>query len=300
MRNAIVIFNPRAGRQRGAASGAQLVAALAGQGMSASLAETQYAGHATELARQAVGADAEVLVVTVGGDGTIREAVAGLDGGDATLLPLAGGTANVIARGLGTAGAHLSVLAQWPQLQRRRLDVADCAGSPFLMQASAGVDAFVMREVNPFLKRHLGVVGVGISGFACALRYGFPAINVTVDGVAHQCTGVIAASYPYYAGLYHLGPTVLPDDGRLNAILIKGKGFAAAAGFSRDLALGRHLRRRDVETCIASSITIEGPADIPVQVDGDVFTAAKPLHIGMISRQVNVMCSPIAPAFRGP
>ena len=167
------------------------------------------------------------------------------------------------------------------------------------MQASAGVDAFVMREVNPTLKRHLGVVGVGLSGFACALRYGVPLIHVALDGVAHECTGVIAASYPYYAGLYHLGPAVRPDDGRLNAILIKGRGFAAAAGFSRDLALGRHLGRRDVETCIASKITIEGPADIPVQVDGDVFTAAKPLHIGMTSRRVNVMCSPAAPAFHG-
>ncbi len=299
MGNAIIIFNPRAGRQRGAASGAQLVAALAAHGVSAVLEETKHAGHASELARRAVDADADVLVVTVGGDGTIREAVAGLAGGNATLLPLAGGTANVIARGLGTAGAHLAVLAQWSQLQRRRLDVAACAGSPFLMQASAGVDAFVMCEVNPFLKRHLGVVGVGLSGFACALRYGFPTINVTVDGVAHECTGVIAASYPYYAGLYHLGPTVLPDDGRLNAILFKGRGFAAAAGFSRDLALGRHLRRHDVETCLASNITIEGPADIPVQVDGDIFTAAKPLHIGMTGRQVNVMSSSTAPAFRG-
>jgi diacylglycerol kinase family enzyme len=297
MRKAIVIFNPRAGRQSDARD-KQLVAALAGQAIEATLAWTQYAGHATELARQATAEQGVDLVITVGGDGTIREAASGMKGSNARLLPLAGGTANVIARGLGTAGSHLKVISGFAGLQSRNLDVGDCAGQPFLMQASAGVDAFVMREVNPYLKRHLGVVGVGLSGIACSLRYPFPCIRVSVDGVGHECTGIIVASFPFYAGLFHLGAQVVPDDGRMNVILFSGEGFGAASGFSLDLALGRHLQRRDVRALVAGEVIIEGPAEVPVQVDGDVFIGAKPIRVRMSGWQIEVLSALTAPAFR--
>lgn len=300
MQKAVVIFNPRAGKQRGGASGPQLVAALAGQGIDAQLAETRHAGHATEIARAATREQGASLVITVGGDGTIREAVRGLQGGTAQLLPLAGGTANVIARGLGTAGPHLGVIAAIGNMQPRKLDVGDCAGEPFLMAVSAGLDAFVMREVSPFLKRTLGVAGVGLSGLMCSLRYDFPVIRVAIDGVDHECSGIIVASFPFYAGLFHLGPQVLPDDGQLNVILLKGTGLAAATGFSLDLARGRHLKRRDVFTQSAGEVIINGPAPVPAQVDGDVYTGSKPIAIRVANWQVNVLCAPGAPAFCRP
>ncbi len=300
MPKALVIFNPRAGSQRGGASGPELVAALSRVGWEASLAATRHAGHATDLARNAVAADGVELVVTVGGDGTIREAIGGMRGSSARLLPLAGGTANVIARGLGTGGPHLDVLARLPAMVPRALDVGQCAGAPFLMQASAGIDAFVMREVNPFLKRHLGVAGVGLSGIACLFRYGFPTIQVTVDGVRHDCKGVIVASFPFYAGLYHLGPMVRPDDGKLDVLLFTGKARIAAAGFSMALGLGRHLRRPDVQMIRAATVSIDAPEDAAVQVDGDVLADRKPIRIGLAGWQVRVMCAPDAPAFAVP
>jgi diacylglycerol kinase family enzyme len=297
MPNAIVIFNPRAGRQRGVASGPALVEALARHGWHATLAETCRAGHATELARHATAVEGVELVVTVGGDGTIREAVGGMRDTNAKLLALAGGTANVIASGLGTGGPHLDVLARLPAMVTCRLDVGLCAGEPFLMQASAGLDAFVMREVSPFLKRHFGVAGVGLSGIACLFRYAFPTIRVTIDGVGHDCTGVIVASFPFYAGLYHLGPRVKPDDGKLDVLLFTGKGRAAATGFSLALAMGHHLRRADLEMRTATSVSIDGPADAAVQVDGDVLPNHKPVQIGMAGWRASVMCAPNAPAF---
>lgn len=297
MSKAIVIFNPRAGSQRGAASGPELVAALGRLGWEASLAVTGHAGHATELVRDAVAVEGSELVVTVGGDGTIREAVGGMKGSKARLLPLAGGTANVIARGLGTGGSHLEVLARLPSMVSRALDVGSCAGAPFLMQASAGIDAFVMREVNPFLKRHFGVAGVGLSSVACLFRYAFPTIHVSVDGARHACKGVIVASFPFYAGLYHLGPMVRPDDGKLDVLLFTGKGRLDAVGFSMALGLGRHLRRTDVQMIRADSVSIDAPDEAPMQVDGDVLADRKPIRIEMAGWQARMMCAPDAPAF---
>ena len=99
MRSAIVIANPRAGRGRSQRDFRQVQARLRAQGIDASLEETTFAGHATELARRAA-AEGIDLVVACGGDGTLREVAEGMLGAAAVMLPLGTGTTNVIAGGL--------------------------------------------------------------------------------------------------------------------------------------------------------------------------------------------------------
>ena len=69
-------------------------------GIVAELTPTAAAGHATELAREAVNAGAD-LVLVLGGEGTINEVAKGMIPSRVTLGVLPGGTANVIANELG-------------------------------------------------------------------------------------------------------------------------------------------------------------------------------------------------------
>ena len=64
------------------------------------LLPTDSAGHATELARNAVASGAD-LVLVLGGDGTINEVANGIVHTEAVLGVLPGGTANVLAMELG-------------------------------------------------------------------------------------------------------------------------------------------------------------------------------------------------------
>ena len=78
--------------------------ALASQ-MELEVAETRYRGHAATLARKAA-SDGFQLIVTLGGDGTVNEAVNGLlhglkPGTDPAFAPVPGGNANVFSRALG-------------------------------------------------------------------------------------------------------------------------------------------------------------------------------------------------------
>jgi diacylglycerol kinase family enzyme len=78
--------------------------ALASQ-MDLEVVETRYRGHAGTLARKAA-SDGFQLVLTLGGDGTVNEAVNGLlrgrpPGSDPAFAPVPGGNANVFTRALG-------------------------------------------------------------------------------------------------------------------------------------------------------------------------------------------------------
>ncbi len=66
----------------------------------AELTPTEAAGHATELAREAVAAGADLILV-LGGDGTINEVANGMIPSRVPLGILPGGTANVLANELG-------------------------------------------------------------------------------------------------------------------------------------------------------------------------------------------------------
>jgi diacylglycerol kinase family enzyme len=118
--------------------------------------ETQRRGHAAELARQAA-EDRLDLVITLGGDGTVNEAVNGLlhagPGPDVpTLAIVPGGSTNVIARALGlprdpveATGALLELLRAG---QRRTIGLGRADERYFTFNAGLGIDGEVVRRAE--------------------------------------------------------------------------------------------------------------------------------------------------------
>src|ERR1700739_82025 len=105
IRDALLIFNPTAGRARGVRSGALERArkVLARLGIDSELAPTHGPGSAPGLARQAV-REQRQMVIVCGGDGTLNEVVNGLAGSSVPLALLPAGTANVFAKEIGVPG----------------------------------------------------------------------------------------------------------------------------------------------------------------------------------------------------
>ncbi len=125
--------------------------------------ETTRQHHATRLAHRAMREGADV-VLTVGGDGTVNEAVNGLMGTDCGLAPLPGGSTNVFARAIGYPNdlelATDAVLATLEAYQPGESGPADrpagfVKGSlgmandrAFVFHVGAGFDAAVVHRVE--------------------------------------------------------------------------------------------------------------------------------------------------------
>jgi diacylglycerol kinase family enzyme len=123
------------------------------------IVETRYRGHGTALAAAAA-SEGVGLVLTLGGDGTVNEAVNGLLGRPAgrtaaappALAPLPGGSANVFVRALGLPAdpvdATGQVLAALTEGRSRSIGLGLAGDRYFTFNSGLGIDAEVVRAVE--------------------------------------------------------------------------------------------------------------------------------------------------------
>jgi len=164
---ALLIVNPRATSTTRLRR--DVIASALASAVELEVVETRYRGHATKLAARAR-SEGYGLVLTLGGDGTVNEAVNGILGGagqpsagrqtedrlPADRLPalaaLPGGSANVFAGALGlgrdpvdAAGQILQALAEH---RERTIGVGLAEGRYFTFNSGLGLDAEVVRAVQ--------------------------------------------------------------------------------------------------------------------------------------------------------
>lgn len=206
--NAVLIYNPAAGRLRGRhlrlMEGAQ--AALRDVGIAAELLPTSAPGIATALARQAV-AENRQLVIACGGDGTINEVVNGLAGSQIPLAVLPGGTANVLAKELGIPWDvhHAARLVPLGTPRRIALGLAipdDPARQPryFICLAGAGPDGQLVHAVNLGVKARIGILAYWLEGIHQFFTYSYPEFQVFSPQVRALSTLTVIGRTRHYGG----------------------------------------------------------------------------------------------------
>jgi diacylglycerol kinase family enzyme len=181
-----------------------LVRALRSQ-VDLDVAYTQRRGHAADLARAAA-RDGLDLVVTLGGDGTVNEAVNGLmtfDAGPAAdrahdrpaLAVVPGGSTNVFARALGLpsdwAEGTGAILEALRDRRERLIGLGRADDRYFTFCAGLGIDAEVVRRVDQY--RHKGSTSTPLLYFR-AFTAQFAATNRRVPLLTMQLPGEPATS----------------------------------------------------------------------------------------------------------
>lgn len=284
MRQAHLIYNPAAGRGREARRVLQIVDALTQGGWRVTPVPTSASGQAVTLARAAVQSGAEA-VFALGGDGHLREVATGLLGHDVPMVPLPGGTANVVARELGLGTDPLRVVERLGRGQLMQIDAGLCGDSVFLMQATAGLDADILAHVAPDAKRRYGRLAIVISGLGRWWNYEYPELHLSADGEAFTAHFAAVCNLSRYAGSLRLGNSS-PSDGRLDLVLLRGRGRRAALAFAVDLVTGRYARRKDVEVRPVEEVVFRAPEDLPLQLDGDPVAMNPPVTVHLASEKL--------------
>ena len=281
----LVVHNPAAGR-RGKSRMLKLVELLESHAFQVSVKSTAERGDAKRAALEAHEVD---VIIAAGGDGTVNEIVDGLLAREAgTVLPTVGflpmGTANVLARELSLPwrpSALLSILEKGDTLLVRP---GRANGQPFVLMASAGLDARAVASVKHATKKFLGRIAYIVAAFS-ALRRPSPLLKVIVDGVELEARTVIVSKSRCYGGPFRLAPGAGLEKPGLNVAVLSGHGLLAAMIYGVALISSTLHRLKSVQMLEGNSIEVYGPPDEPVQMDGDI-AGTLPLHVWIEERQI--------------
>jgi diacylglycerol kinase (ATP) len=274
----LIIANPAAGTVTPALVW-ELVRVCRRQVRDVSVRWTTGPGEATRIARkaaEAAGRGRDIVVVAVGGDGTVREVAAGLASAwqSAPLLIVPAGTANSCYHSLfGTAPWQSTVEALLRQPGVRWLDLARVAGRLVFAGASAGFSARAIHEARA-LTAHVGPSRYHAALVGLIQRYRPYPGRVTVDGrVVHSGPTLLAnvGGSRYRGGYFELLPRSVPDDGLLDVCVLGGEH--PAADMMELTRTGAHLSQPGVVYERGRRVTIERTDGQPLwfEHDGEVL-----------------------------
>ena len=271
VREAIIIGNPKAGRNRGNDHLKRCAEVLRSGGLDVEIWPTERPQHATELTSLA-GAR---LVVAAGGDGTVNEVVNGLET-DATLGILPLGTANVLARELGLPLNPEAACKRIIAGKERLIDVGVAMDRKsrerrFTCMAGMGFDAHVVNEVTPRLKQYLKILAFPLAAFKVYLEGDLPPLHILHGKETHVTQFAIVANGQYYGGDFRVAEDAALATGNLEVVLVDRVGRLLRADILTRI-LARRPLDRSMRSFTARELRATSPgAHVPVQLDGEVW-----------------------------
>lgn len=298
----LVIANPASAAGRTERTLPRLEAQLRAAVGAYELVWTKGPRDAERIAREAVRAGVERLIVA-GGDGTAAEVVSGLLGAalgsyaEVAFLPL--GTGADFHRTLDIPRDPAAAIAALASGKGRRIDVgrvryADAAGaeqcSHFLNVASAGLSGVVTRHVRG--SKALGArLSFLLGTLAGLVRFQPSSMCLRVDGV-EVFRGALAlaavANGRYFGGGMHVAPQARPDDGLLDLVIIPALPKSVLVARLPRLYRGTHLAVPGVAQHRGRSIELEplGPP-APGEIDGEPV-AQLPMRVEVVPGALQV------------
>jgi diacylglycerol kinase (ATP) len=284
---ALVVANPIAGRGKGAAVGKEMVEALRERGVAAELYLTRSRGDARARLR-CLEPDVD-LVVSVGGDGTLREVFSGLldPSIPVGIVPL--GTANVLGRDLDLPRDVDRALEVILARKVAPIDVCTVNGHLSFLVTGVGFDACAVKELEARRKGPITkwdyVAAVG----RALLSYQAPRLEVEIDGerVEGHFGLVLVSNIIHYGGILRLSADRRLDDGMFEVYLFRHGHRARLVGYALRGVLGLlpggscTLRR-------ARRVRIASAVPVPCHVDGDA-RGETPIEIEVGAQQYRLL-----------
>jgi diacylglycerol kinase family enzyme len=223
----------------------------------------------------------EVLVV-LGGDGTIRTAAEACTGTDTYLLPLPGGTLNMLPRALyGHASWQNALKDTLANPAIKVLSGGRVADNLFFVAAVVGAPGLwmeareAMREGDILDAVHKG--GIAFEAmFDTTIQY---FISPEVSGEAEVVTVICPL----------VSEQMSDSEQTLEAAAIAAANAAEVLGLATAAAFGKWRENKRVTLSKTDRVTVKSSSDIPLFLDGERANVGKNTEITFVPKAVNVI-----------
>jgi diacylglycerol kinase (ATP) len=262
--------------------------------------DTEGSGHAREAAREW----GEGLLIVVGGDGTVNEAVNGLgkagfpEGVTLAVLPM--GTGNDLAATLAIPARIEDAEKVIRENRVRVLDVArvrsEGVGERFFINvATGGFGAETSSLADEELKGRWGKLAYLRASLERARDFEVRDVRVVLDDAEYtiRAVNVAVGNCRYAGGGWLAAPRANPEDGLLDLVVIAQVGLKEVLALApAALAKSDYLDTEGVFSARAKKIRVETrPGGLEFTADGEVI-GDEPVEFEVIPRALKVVAGP--------
>ena len=266
-----LIGNPTSGNGKGGQYLERAKAELTARGVSFAVKETESPGHATALAKEAIGEGFDVIVA-VGGDGTLRETALGVVHTDRVLGFLPCGSGNDYARPLGIPTELMPALEILLHGENRVVDAGDANGNLFFNVAGFGFDVDVLDYTEQFKhKLKNGQLAYRLGCLKAVLGLKLRKSTLTFpDGTIERNVLMAAAGIGTHFGS---GMMVLPEsdmsDGLLDVCIAHDVTRLRLLSLLPKFIKGKHLNESVITYRKTTEMTVVCDPVSRIEVDGE-------------------------------
>lgn len=181
---------------------------------------TEHAGHARELALEAL-AEGYDIVTAVGGDGSINEVASALIGTKAILGIIPAGSGNGLAMHLGYGRDVEGAVRKLNTAQEKIIDVGLMNDRPFINLAGIGFDGLVSNMMKGSNWR--GFIPYFLKSVEAGLKYTPSLCTIEMDDrvLTEKCFAITIANGPMYGYNFQIAPDARMDDGLFEVVILK-------------------------------------------------------------------------------
>ena len=259
---------------------------------------------ATNITRKSIMAGAKLIIV-VGGDGTVQEAVNGFFRDRKLINP----ECELGILNYGTGKGLLQTL-NLPSSLEEKLDlIASSPGNPidigcityydekgrkyerlFINECQVGIGGDVVTEVSMKHKYFGGTLAFGSVAIKQALFY--KALNLTVEFddkevISRDLIGVVAGNGAFCAGGMRLTPDARPDDGQFDVLLIHDMNIFRRIWNFTKIYSGRHIKSEYFTLRRSKWLTIDSTEPVLIEADGELLGTV-PCEISLLPAVLKV------------
>ena len=287
MKNIAFIVNPISGTKAKNRVAKLIRETLDLQQFSPTVVVTEYAGHATQLARQ-FALEGYYAVVAVGGDGTVNETACGLVGTKTALGIIPNGSGNGFARHLDISTRMNRAIEMLNSSEAINVDYGTVNEIPFFSTFGIGFDAVVAQD---FADSSRGVKGYVQSIFKDLFQYKPETYQLKGEGIDLTTTAFLinfanAGQWGYDA---YIAPKASVQDGWLDVAIVSEFSLMEAAGMAIRLFtknIDEHLHMNTLRT---KDMTLVRETEGVVHIDGTPTQMGKELHVKIVEEGLKVL-----------
>ena len=241
---------------------------------------TERAGHATEIARDAVERGVDIVVAS-GGDGTVNEVASAMVNTGIPMGILPAGSGNGLARCLGISMSYALALRTIIRGKTKLMDVATVNEMLYTSIAGIGFDAHVAQKFSEtYIRGMIAYMKITLNEFR---SYKPQTYKITIDGesMERHALMIIFANSDQFGFNTRIAPQAKVDDGLLDICVFKKMPATQLLNFGYHMLRGTPAKSGYAEYFRGKEITIENIADPLMNIDGEPKIMGSPVKISI-------------------